>query len=131
MEKRRRDQNEREGSNLFFEGYDSLLCSNEVYEEKEGKVMGRITDIAIAIFVIIVGLILLDRMNITLPMLESAFRHFFFSSGSSTGNTTSGFILGLTATNSKMKLKMENHRIQRIREHFITTLRFFKSRKGD
>jgi hypothetical protein len=93
--------------------------------------MGKITDIAMAAFVIIVSLILLDRMNITLPMVESAFKHFLFSSGSSsTGNTTAGFI-GLTATNSKLKIKMENHRIQRIREHFITRLRVFKPRKGD
>ncbi len=44
--------------------------------------MGKITDAAIAFFVIIIGFFVLFRLGITLPMIETAVRHFFYSSSS-------------------------------------------------
>ena len=39
--------------------------------------MGRITDAAVAVFVIIIGFFVLDRLGISLPVLEHAIRQFF------------------------------------------------------
>ena len=66
--------------------------------------MGRITDAAIAVFVIIIGFFILDRLGISLPVLENAIRQFF--SPSSPTNTTSSFILPLMMTNSRVREKI-------------------------
>ena len=66
--------------------------------------MGRITDAAIAVFVIIIGFFILDRLGISLPVLEHAVRQFF--SPSSPTNTTSSFILPLMMTNSRVREKI-------------------------
>ena len=66
--------------------------------------MGRITDAAIAVFVIIIGFFILDRLGISLPVLEHAIRQFF--SPSSPTNTTSSFILPLMMTNSRVREKI-------------------------
>ena len=67
--------------------------------------MGRITDAAIAVFVIIIGFFILDRLGISLPVLEHAIRQ-FFSPSSGTGNTTASFIMPLTLTNSRVREKI-------------------------
>ncbi|MGP6220973.1 hypothetical protein [Caldiplasma sukawensis] len=67
--------------------------------------MGKITDGAIALFVIIIGFFVLYRLGITLPVVERVIRNFFFpSSGTSTNNTTAFISLPLmTMTNSKLR----------------------------
>ena len=67
--------------------------------------MGKITDAAIAVFVIIIGFFILDRLGISLPVLEHAIRQ-FFSPSSGTGNTTASFIMPLTLTNSRVREKI-------------------------
>ena len=80
--------------------------------------MGRITDAAIAVFVIIIGFFILDRLGISLPVLEHAIRQFF--SPSSPTNTTSSFTLPLMMTNSRVREKIRKkveyfRRMMRIR----------------
>ena len=82
--------------------------------------MGRITDAAIAVFVIIIGFFMLDRLGISLPVLEHAIRQFFFPSSGTTGNTTSSIILPLMMTNSRVREKIRRkveyfHRMVRVR----------------
>ena len=53
--------------------------------------MGKITDIATAIFVLIIIVLVLTRMGLDLSGLISMFKQFFFGSGGS--NSTAGMIL--------------------------------------
>jgi len=39
--------------------------------------MGKITDTAVAVFVIIIGFVILSRLGITIPVLEHAIGNFF------------------------------------------------------
>ncbi|MDS0257727.1 hypothetical protein ApAK_08655 [Thermoplasmatales archaeon AK] len=67
--------------------------------------MGKISDAAIAVIVLIIGIWALTRLGLSLPAIERMFHTFFFPSGSSPTNATSGFILGLAATASKARRK--------------------------
>ena len=70
--------------------------------------MGKITDAAIAIFVVIIGFFILARLGITLPAVETAIRHFFYPPSSApANNTTAGIILGMGMTNSQMREKLQ------------------------
>ena len=88
--------------------------------------MGRITDAAIAVFVIIIGFFILDRLGISLPVLEHAVRQ-FFSPSSGTGNTTASFIMPLTLTNSRVREKIRN-RIEYFRR--MMRVRAIENHKG-
>ena len=56
--------------------------------------MGKATDIAIGVFVLIIIVLVLTRMGLDLSSLISLFKHFFFGPpGSSVTNTTAGMIL--------------------------------------
>ena len=87
--------------------------------------MGRITDAAIAVFVIIIGFFILDRLGISLPVLEHAVRQFF--SPSSPTNTTSSFILPLMMTNSRVREKIRK-RIEYFRK--MMRVRAIENHKG-
>ncbi len=94
--------------------------------------MGKITDAAIALFVIIIGFFILYRLGITLPLLEHVIKQ-FFSPSSPAVNSTSGFILPLMLTNSRIREKarrrIENlRRILKLRSLRGTEIR---SNKGD
>ena len=69
-------------------------------------ILGKITDAAVALIVIVIGLWIFTRLGLTLPMIEGMFRKFFFpSSGGSVGNnTTAGLIMfGMAASNSRIR----------------------------
>lgn len=85
--------------------------------------MGKITDAAIAVFVIIIGFFILFRLGISLPVLEHVFKQFFFPS-SPGNNTTAGMVMfGMAASNSRIRVKMRK-RLDEIRRRFISrTLR--------
>ena len=72
--------------------------------------MGKITDAAVAIIVIIIGLWIFTRLGLTLPTIEGMFHKFFFpSSGSVGNNTTSGIVMfGMGASNSRVRAKVRN-----------------------
>jgi len=76
--------------------------------------MGKITDAAVALIVIIIGLYILTRLGLTFPSIESMFHKFFFPpSGGATNNTTAGLILfGMASTNSKVREKLRNRFIE-------------------
>jgi hypothetical protein len=77
--------------------------------------MGKITDAAIAVIVLIIGLWVMTRLGLTLPAIERMFHQFFFPSSGSTTNTTAGLIMsGMAASVSKLKEK---------RKRFIEYLR--------
>ena len=90
--------------------------------------MGRITDAAVAVFVIIIGFFVLDRLGISLPVLEHAVRQFFSpSSTSSPINATSSFILPLMMTNSRVREKIRK-RIEYFRR--MIRVRAMENHKG-
>lgn len=74
--------------------------------------MGWITDLAIAIFVIIIGFYALFRLGITLPMVETDIKHFFGV----------GMVFGF-ASNAKHRAKVETHKILKKRNIFGRFLR--------
>ena len=65
--------------------------------------MGKITDAAVAVFVIIVGFFVLDRLGITWPAFWATVHHFFYGSSAGT-NTTAGTIFGISAAARKQKI---------------------------
>ena len=67
--------------------------------------MGKITDAAIAIIVLVIGLWILTRLGLTLPAIEKMFHQFFFPSSGSGANATSGLILGMAASVSRLREK--------------------------
>jgi hypothetical protein len=87
--------------------------------------MGKITDAAVAVIVIIIGLYILTRMGLTFPSIESMFHKFFFpSSGGSSNNTTAGLILfGMAASNSKIREKLKNHLVEMKRRILTSSLK--------
>lgn len=72
--------------------------------------MGKITDAALAIIVIIIGLWIFTRLGLTFPSIESMFHKFFFpSSGNVGNNTTAGIVMfGMATTNSRIRAKIRN-----------------------
>ena len=66
--------------------------------------MGKATDAAIAIIVLIIGLWILTRLGLNLPAIESMFHKFFFPSSPPT-NATSGIIMGMSLTASRIREK--------------------------
>jgi hypothetical protein len=76
--------------------------------------MGKMTDAAIAIIVIIIGLWIFTRLGLTLPAIESMFHKFFFPSPGSVGNnTTAGLIMfGMAASNSRIRQKFKNRFVE-------------------
>ena len=88
--------------------------------------MGKITDAAGAVIVLVIGLWAFTRLGLTLPMIEGMFRKFFFpSSGGSVGNnTTAGLILfGMVASNSKIREKFRNRFVEIKRRVLTRNLR--------
>ena len=65
---------------------------------------GKITDAAIAIIVLIIGLWILTRLGLNLPAIESMFHKFFFPSSSPT-NATAGIVMGMSLTASRIREK--------------------------
>ncbi|MHB1708769.1 MAG: hypothetical protein ACYCT2_04755 [Thermoplasmataceae archaeon] len=54
--------------------------------------MGKITDAAIAIIVLVIGLWILTRMGLDLASIEAMFRKFLFGGSPGTTNATSAII---------------------------------------
>ena len=65
--------------------------------------MGKITDAAIAIIVLIIGLWIFTRLGLNLPAIESMFHKFFFPSSGSATNATTGIIMGMSLTASRIR----------------------------
>ena len=88
-------------------------------------IVGKITDAAVALIVIVIGLWIFTRLGLTLPMIEGMFRQFFFpSSGSAGNNTTAGLILfGMVASNSKIREKFRNRFVEIKRRVLTRNLR--------
>ena len=70
--------------------------------------MGKITDAIIAILVLIVGLYVLTRLGITWSGIWKMIHTFFSSSSPATNGTASSILLGMAASNSKIRLKIKN-----------------------
>ena len=88
--------------------------------------MGKITDAAAAVIVLVIGLWVFTRLGLTLPMIEGMFRKFFFPSTSGTGgnNTTAGLLLfGMVASNSKIREKFRNRFVEIKRRVLTRNLR--------
>jgi len=87
--------------------------------------MGKITDAAVALIVLIIGLYIITRMGLTFPDIESMFHKFFFpSSGGAANNTTAGLILfGMASTNSKVREKIRNRFVEIKRAMFERNLK--------
>ncbi|EQB70776.1 MAG: hypothetical protein AMDU1_APLC00047G0017 [Thermoplasmatales archaeon A-plasma] len=84
--------------------------------------MGKITDTAIAVIVIIVGLWILTRLGLSLPSIEHMFRQFFFpSSGSPANNTTASAVFGI-ASASRIRTKIRNRIEERVRNRYINAI---------
>ena len=66
---------------------------------------GKITDAAIAIIVLIIGLWIFTRLGLNLPAIESMFHKFFFPSSGSATNATSGIVMGMSLTASRIREK--------------------------
>ena len=79
--------------------------------------MGKITDAMIAILVLIVGLFILTKLGITWPGIWKMIHTFFSSSPSSNGTSPSVLfgMVGMAATNSKVRDKMKKRKEQLIR----------------
>ena len=70
--------------------------------------MGKITDAAVAIIVIIIGLWIFTRLGLTLPAIEGMFHKFFFPSTAG-NNTTAGIVMfWMAASNSRVRAKISN-----------------------
>ena len=67
--------------------------------------MGKITDAAIAIIVLVIGLWIFTRLGLNLPAIESMFHKFFFPSSGSATNATSGIIMGMSLTAQRIREK--------------------------
>ena len=67
--------------------------------------MGKITDAAIAVIILIIGLWIFTRLGLNLPAIESMFHKFFFPSSGSATNATSGIIMGMSLTASRIRVK--------------------------
>jgi hypothetical protein len=94
-------------------------------------ILGKITDAAIAIIVIIVGIWVLSRLGLTLPAIEKMFRTFFFpSSGSAPTNVTASLVVGVAST-SKLRKKIQEKEDDRKRSRFIHFLLSRFKRRGD
>ena len=84
--------------------------------------MGKITDAAIAIIVLIVAIYFFAKIGITWPAFWHDLHTFIYgnSSGSGTGNTTASFIL--LSTRTKQIRKIEESLVKRWK-HSLDTLR--------
>ncbi|MGP6208014.1 hypothetical protein ACNF42_08320 [Cuniculiplasma sp. SKW3] len=80
--------------------------------------MGKITDAAIALIVLIVGLYVLTKLGITWGGIWKMI-HTFFSSPSTSNGTVSSMIFGMAASNSKVRKKMSD-RIDSIKRRIIS-----------
>ena len=66
--------------------------------------MGRITDAVIAIIVLVIGLWILTRLGISLSTIITMAKRFIYGP-SPTTNTTSGLILAMAASASRLREK--------------------------
>ncbi len=66
--------------------------------------MGKLTDLAIAIIVLVIGLWILTRLGISLGSIISMAKRFIYGS-STTTNATSGVIFGMAASASRLREK--------------------------
>ena len=64
----------------------------------------KLTDAAIAIIVLVIGLWILTRLGISLGTIITMAKRFIYGS-SPTTNTTSGLILGMSASGSRLREK--------------------------
>jgi hypothetical protein len=77
--------------------------------------MGKITDAIIAVLVLIVGLFILTKLGITWPGIWKMIHTFFSSSSPTTNGTASSILIGMAASNSKVRDKIKKRKEQFIR----------------
>jgi len=89
--------------------------------------MGKITDIVVAVFVFIIGIFVLYRLGITLPLLEHMIRSFFAPSKPAANATSGSLIFGI-ASSAKERRKAR-HKIEEImRTRYVRFLLKFQRR---
>ena len=74
--------------------------------------MGKITDAILAILVLIVGLFILTKLGITWPGIWKMIHTFFSSSSPATNGTASSILIGMAASNSKVRDKIKKRKEQ-------------------
>ena len=74
--------------------------------------MGKFTDLVIAVIVLVIGVWILTKLNLTAGQIWNMFWKFFGTGtgSSSSTNATSGLILGMGITNSQLRSKMKDKR---------------------
>ena len=93
--------------------------------------MGRITDAAIAIIVLVIGLWIMTRLGLTLPAIESMFHQFFFpASGSSSTNTSASAVFGVV-TAAKARTRLRNRIEDRLRNRYLRGILSRFSRRSE
>ncbi len=70
--------------------------------------MGKFVDLVAAILLLVIGLYVLTRLGITWSGIWKMIHSFFSGSSSTTNGTASSILLGMAASNSKIRLKIKN-----------------------
>lgn len=81
--------------------------------------MGKFLDLVLAILVLVIGLYILTRLGITWSGIWKMVHTFFFGSSSTTNSTASSVLVGMAASNSKMRNKIKERRELLIRQFKI------------
>lgn len=91
--------------------------------------MGKFTDAAIALIVLIVGLYILTRLGITWGSIWHMLKVFFSGSSPATNSTASSIIIGLAATNSEIR-KKQRDKLEELKRNrvFAYCIGMFKKR---
>ncbi len=82
-----------------------------------------ITDLVVAIIVLIIGLYIFSKLGITLPVIEQMFKHFFSPTKPATNSTSSILLAFGIASNSKMRKKNDEDREDFRRNRIILVLK--------
>ena len=85
--------------------------------------MGKFVDLVLAILVLVIGLYVLTKLGITWSSIWKMV-HAFFSSSPASNGTTSSILIGMAASNSKVRNKIKE------RKELLTRLAKIREIKG-
>lgn len=85
--------------------------------------MGKFVDLVLAILVLVIGLYVLTKLGITWSGIWKMV-HAFFSSSPASNGTTSSILIGMAASNSKVRNKIKE------RKELLTRLAKIREIKG-
>ena len=77
--------------------------------------MGKFVDLVLAILVLVIGLYILTKLGITWGSIWKMV-HAFFSSSPATNGTSSSILIGMAASNSKVRHKIKERKERLIRQ---------------